>query len=269
MKISYKTYPALKLLTQGQHEVALMFDEADKYYWEFLKDAFIPRLNSFVQKINRDNVVKPSKAFIAAAYTAFKNSLHQNESEFATALDGESGVLLRDDQTIFFLISKTPANNIVVEFVVFHNEENTLIAFCWQQGETVNKQGAWFSETVSFVDLPDGTPDSIELRTLLLNHAVIVMMLFKKYAQIETKVFRAGQKSRIGQRPVNSTKVNVTYLDSKWFTNLVRSEGFDVRGHFRLQACGTERKERRLTWINPFRKTGYTAPARKTKAESI
>ena len=53
-------------------------------------------------------------------------------------------------------------------------------------------------------------------------------------------------------------------LDSTWFTNIVRSEGFAVHGHFRMQACGPNHSQRKLTYINDFEKKGYTRRAKKT-----
>jgi hypothetical protein len=53
-------------------------------------------------------------------------------------------------------------------------------------------------------------------------------------------------------------------MDSTWFTQLVISNAFNVRGHFRLQPCGPELKERKLIWIQDFQKSGYT---RKAKVE--
>lgn len=51
-------------------------------------------------------------------------------------------------------------------------------------------------------------------------------------------------------------------MDSKWFTNLVKSDGFKVRGHFRFQPKkkdGVWTKE--LIWINEFEKSGYNREA--------
>jgi len=86
----------------------------------------------------------------------------------------------------------------------------------------------------------------------------------KKYAEIETKEVAARKRvvDHSGKY-VNTTDLNVTYLDSKWFTTLVRSEGFNVRGHFRLQPFGEGLKERKLIGISDFLKQGYTSPARK------
>lgn len=88
--------------------------------------------------------------------------------------------------------------------------------------------------------------------------------VFLKYAEIETKHLPPKSKVKDGKKQhKNETNSTVTILDSTWFTTLVKSDAFKVRGHFRLQPYGEGRKERKLIWINDFQKSGYTAPARK------
>ena len=56
----------------------------------------------------------------------------------------------------------------------------------------------------------------------------------------------------------------IQILNSTWFTTLVKSDNFKVRGHFRLQPKkkgGEWTKE--IIWVNEFVKSGYTAPAKK------
>jgi hypothetical protein len=48
-----------------------------------------------------------------------------------------------------------------------------------------------------------------------------------------------------------------------WYTTLVKSDSFKVRGHFRLQPFGSTKAQRKLIWINEFMKNGYTREAKK------
>ena len=52
-----------------------------------------------------------------------------------------------------------------------------------------------------------------------------------------------------------------------YYTTIIRSEGFGVKGHFRMQACGRNHREHRLVYIKPFEKKGYTRRAKKEFAE--
>ena len=92
---------------------------------------------------------------------------------------------------------------------------------------------------------------------------LILIDMFRSYASVETKYIAPKSKSTKDLKVYrNDTNLGITYLTSKWFTNLVRSEGFTVRGHFRLQpkkVNGEWTKE--LIWIDSFEKSGYTSKA--------
>lgn len=92
---------------------------------------------------------------------------------------------------------------------------------------------------------------------------IYTMLLFIKYCPIETKMIKAGKKDKVvGNKYVNETKSDIEILDSGWFTTIIRSEGFGVGGHFRMQPYGPANAMRKLIWINPFEKTGYTRTAK-------
>jgi hypothetical protein len=122
------------------------------------------------------------------------------------------------------------------------------------------KEGKWVSKLLLNTE-PDVPIEAFLINTLQIIHAVT---LFKQYAEVETKILHPHQRPHdIACAYRNNTKFDVTFLDSKWFTNLVKSDGFNVRGHFRLQPKkknGEWTKE--LIWISEFHKTGYTAQAK-------
>lgn len=92
---------------------------------------------------------------------------------------------------------------------------------------------------------------------------LVTFICFIKHVELETKVIQPQKKDfHIGTKYVNETKKKIEVLDSTWFTTIVRSEGFDVRGHFRFQVSGKGRSERKLVWVNGFEKTGYTRKAK-------
>lgn len=99
--------------------------------------------------------------------------------------------------------------------------------------------------------------------------SMIPIILFINFAEIETKYLPPKSKIKeIKCKYINETSNGITILDSRWFTNLVKSDVFNVRGHFRLQPKkknGEWTKE--LIWINEFQKSGYTSPAKKLTHE--
>lgn len=109
----------------------------------------------------------------------------------------------------------------------------------------------------------------VEVSKIDIISAITVITMFRKYADVETKLLQP--KSKIGSgikcKYINQTDYQITCLNSTWFTNLVKSDAFKVSGHFRLQPCHDENglPTKKLIWISDFMKSGYTAPARKLK----
>lgn len=89
--------------------------------------------------------------------------------------------------------------------------------------------------------------------------------LFLKFADIDVKNLPTNRQIFEGVNCLynNKSKYPIKIVDSTWFTTLVKSDAFKVRGHFRLQACGEGMTKRKLVWINDFQKEGYTRQAKK------
>jgi hypothetical protein len=139
--------------------------------------------------------------------------------------------------------------------LVFEKQHGFLVYFSYVKNARFYE---WKSISIKNTDSFKGTGSMIT-----------AVALFKQYSEIETKTFKGGEKLIYqNEKTFNDTKLPITFLDSKWFTNLVKSDGFAVRGHFRLQPYGIEMKQKKLIWIEDFMKTGYTAPARKITSVS-
>jgi hypothetical protein len=92
---------------------------------------------------------------------------------------------------------------------------------------------------------------------------LVTLPIFLKYCTLETKVVNAGRKGHhVGEKYINDTEYPIEILDSTWFTTIIRSEGFGVEGHFRMQPYGPGLTLRKLIWIAPFEKEGYTRTAK-------
>lgn len=93
---------------------------------------------------------------------------------------------------------------------------------------------------------------------------IICIELFTQYSDINIKILKPNRQIWDGVNCLynNKTQSDINIVDLTWFTTLVKSDGFKVRGHFRLQPCGEGLKERKLIWINEFQKEGYTREAK-------
>ena len=153
-------------------------------------------------------------------------------------------------------------NNTEATAISLQNGQYTAIDF-WN-GLIINAVSVRLSEMdgyqyagVHYVATGHPDYDLLPLRELSL------LMLYH-LAEIEVKLVDGkNKKQRIdNDRVTNATNIPVKLITSNWFTTIIRTEGFGVKGHFGLRACGPGRSERRLTWIKPYQKHGYTRKAR-------
>lgn len=96
---------------------------------------------------------------------------------------------------------------------------------------------------------------------------ILTLILFLKYCEVETKIIPAGRKcNHVGTKYVNESKQNIEILDSTWFTTIIKSEGFTVGaetgGFFKMQPYGPNNSQRKLIWVLPYEKEGYTRKAK-------
>jgi hypothetical protein len=98
----------------------------------------------------------------------------------------------------------------------------------------------------------------------------IKLILFANYCEVETKIIKPGKRDYFkNEKYVNESPLAIEILDSTWFTTLVRSEGFSVGaetgGFFRWQRFGPGLSQKKIIWVAPFEKKGYTRRAGKLK----
>lgn len=93
------------------------------------------------------------------------------------------------------------------------------------------------------------------------------VILYVHFTKAETIILPPGKsngKSRKQGKITNDTTRPITIIDSRWNTEVIRKEGFDVAGHFRLQPKGPKHDQYyELIFIEPFRKYGYVRQQKK------
>lgn len=98
---------------------------------------------------------------------------------------------------------------------------------------------------------------------------LVKLMTFIELGDIEICALEKGRnngKSKKDGKITNDSNYTVYVVDSSWNKLIIRTDGFAVMGHFRLQACGQDFSDRKLIWIDAFEKHGY---ARKPRSEII
>lgn len=111
-----------------------------------------------------------------------------------------------------------------------------------------------------------GVHEGIENNILWL----INTLLFKEIARTELEIIDIVDDSKLPkglsslqkQCKLNSLEgdIEINYYDARWYTEIIRNEGFSVRGHWRNQPYKDGYK---LIFIKPFEKKGYHRRAEK------
>lgn len=98
---------------------------------------------------------------------------------------------------------------------------------------------------------------------------VYKLLCFMYLTENEETYLTPGQKhgTRKSGKIINQLTVPITIVDSKWNITSIRTEGFEVSGHFRLQPCGPGMQQTKLIFIEPFEKNGYVRKAKSLENE--
>lgn len=164
-------------------------------------------------------------------------------------VDSDKQVVFINDEGVFWIIEIEDMDVVYHEYMLTKNEDDVK----WICADLEYWQKRYDS----------GFFDS-NLPSCLFDEYLPLLSIYY-FAEIETKIIEAESKKHPNTHNgvKNSTKVPIAVVDSTWFTNIIRTSGFGVNGHFRFQPCGKNLKERKLIWINPFEKQGYTRTAKK------
>lgn len=251
MKIDYKNYPALEALEKRDFTLLSVFSDD-------IEEIKIDLPNHIIEW--KKNIKAFQKEIVVITKPFYKACMDSKEI-LRKLIDETMNVEPIQISGTYILLNHVIMINIEQAFdllngtIYMFNQNGYILASYVFTG---NKTGLGWLSKCSESDY--STDDVLNILTSNLS----AITLFRKYATVETKLLRPHQRPReISCLYRNNTKSNVLFLDCKWFTNLVKSDGFNVRGHFRLQPKklkGEWTKE--LIWINEFHKTGYTAPAR-------
>lgn len=262
--INYNNYPILRIFNENKINDLFQVLSTSNLYNDAEKIK-IKQFNNFIidNKIDITKIDYVSKPFIESVFNNYRSlgNIIEN-SEIGTI----SGVFLIDKyiciyyfsdcqvlEKLFFCTLSKDGYMLPSKKIIFDKQSKKYLA----DESFLPKIGAQYftKNSVSY--------NEDFLLGLIFNYLAICVL--KKYAPIETRILEPNKKVKIFNcKYLNSTDIKINYLDSRWFTNLVKSEAFKVSGHFRFQPKmknGQWIKE--LIWINDFMKSGYTVKARK------
>lgn len=256
MKISNRTHPILEKISNCKLGVLPVYED-DKTFFENNVESY-KYIFEKLSKLCKNNINSISSNFEEAMFRAkiplaklYKDDMDKNIS-FEIA-----GVYIYNEYvSVNFQKVFEGSDDIEVAHMLFFKDAMPLGFWVYN---TIEKQEViWLSQYLK--------ANKSEIKTMYGSYTCkdIMIEYFKKYAKVETKFLPANKTVKeINCKYVNDTNANITILDSTWFTNLVKSDAFKVRGHFRLQPCGEGLKEKKLIWISDFEKNGYVRNAKK------
>jgi hypothetical protein len=260
MKISYRNHPILEKLAQGSLGIIPMFEE-DKPFFDFYGDDFVRNWKLYHKNFQQEiNVI--SEPFYEASSKADKKlkQLWEDIAVNDTSDFDIKGCYVCGN--FIYMIDhelKQGSEDMEIAFYIFDKKGIPLAILIDSSKNKINHIG-WISTCFMIKN------DQEKIKNWIYSQfgTIVLLKMFKTYAQVETKIIPPNSKVKgIDCKYVNDTKLKLNYLDSKWFTNLVKSDGFNVRGHFRFQPKKKEGEwTKELIWVSEFVKTGYTAPAR-------
>jgi hypothetical protein len=274
MKISYRTHPILEMLESGTLEKLHTTPEDSKVLQEsftLIEGKPVSR-NKMLQLAWKNSSKLLNQQDIKIITDPFYDAFGKAKEKLSTSelmeemLSGTSiGTIIYRDNVICYLIEDAEIEGKKIHAGTFY------FFIVAERGKLV----PMFAVTIS----PNQKFEPIFLSSALVKaerdvdeylnglfYDTILLLNFIKYAEVETKYLPAGQKVKgVNCKYINETRSNVKILDSTWFTELVKSDAFKVRGHFRLQPKkrnGEWTKE--LIWIKDFEKGSYIRRAGKT-----
>lgn len=228
--IEYKRYLGLNIVQQFP-SIAPIFAEKIQYISDPFHKAYTLSVSKLASVIDAEEMDE-SGTFISRSTPSETNTI------FYTLQASGKGKDFKLNAVIFFFTKET-------------SRDIPALAVYAQRNQSGFKE--FISET--------GRKNGIDAMSVIGD--IFTLLLFMKYCDLNTKVITPRKKEvHIGTKYLNETNRKIEILDSTWFTTIVRSDGFKVRGHFRMQPYGEGMTQKKLIWISDFEKSGYTKQAK-------
>ena len=251
MRLNKNTYPAFSILQSGRYEylkidemLGEIFDTEKKF-----KD-LLASIKFTFEQVNKKyfltNTFKDS--IITASPKIIGGEKHLNE------IPCDCGIIFTDKGFSIYLSNPTDKK---LKLLVYGFTRDVLTTY-----GIVDNDDKFSGMACS---IKDGKPynDVIALSVFLTSF--LIALYFIHNCEIEQKILKPNDKHREnGNKHYNETNSEIIILDCKWFTELIRSIPFQVKGHLRWQVFGERNSKRKLIWVSDFEKQGYVRKATKT-----
>lgn len=172
-----------------------------------------------------------------------------------------SGTLISGDTVICYHLKWTKEK---FGGTLAYMQKNIVLAFWSSEIHSTREDAKEISYQIGD-DQKNEETQGLDLVALVARH-ILMYYTFKYFADIQVVQSRPYKKVQTenNESILVESDILVDCMSCKWITTIVRSEGFKVRGHFRLQPYKIDGEwTKRLIYINEYEKHGYTRRAQK------
>ena len=94
---------------------------------------------------------------------------------------------------------------------------------------------------------------------------VYKLLCFMYLSENTEVLLEAGRKTgtKKSGKVINTLPIPLTIVDSNWNITSIRTDGFNVSGHFAIRWVGEGRTEAKMVYISPYEKSGYVRKSKK------
>jgi hypothetical protein len=257
-RISYRNYPTLEIMGNiTENDNIKIYKEDSNLDEEQLKKIISIAKNVLSTKTK---VTCVSKNFIDTVKYSFDkiSDIINNEinKEFEEIFINETFII---DGFIIHTVQQISNTGFSIMSAIF--EKDGCLISTYHKKNISDIGDLWETRTKPYFFTINGKRYNI---AIYFSKIILNIVYFKKYAKVEIIESKAKSKTNVFNcKYLNETNSDIEYLDSKWFTTLINSKGFKVRGFFRMQPKkknGEWTKE--LIWVEEFEKKGYVRNAK-------
>jgi len=263
MKISYRNQAVLKMLNSGiLGPIAIHSQDKNELTDELLSE--FGKIWQNHSKSFNENVKVLSTPF-AEAVIQSAGKLGSGDLLNEAFIQETSGTLIINDRTICFALENIDEKISKLTYFFFQkNASDAPELRCFMNVDFNNQNSS--ANTQTYISKSGIYKNDRILSIEIYIKLLISTLNFIKYADIEVKLLPPNKKVKdFNCKYVNDTSSNIQILNSTWFTTLIKSDSFKVRGHFRLQPKKKDGEwTKELIWINEYEKTGYISEAKKS-----